>query len=147
MRGFRRRAIGRPCIDCGRPAAGTRCAIHEAEHERRRQARQPYRAVYSSAFYQRERLARIRMAGERCEALVEVALVAAGFGIPAEPYSVELVRCDGVAQEAHHTIPLSTAISYEEALAFCHRRHLRAVCWRHNPRGANAPQPTFPKEG
>lgn len=29
----------RPCLDCGKPAAGTRCPAHKAQHAREREAR------------------------------------------------------------------------------------------------------------
>ncbi len=110
--------ILRPCIDCGRPTAGSRCPKHAAERERERQARQPYRRAYESSIYRENRRIRLKRAGNRCERIVD-----------------DGRRCPNAASETHHVIPLSAAKSYEEALALCDWRNLRAVCWRHNPRG------------
>jgi len=114
----RARRIGRPCIECGRPTLGSRCEQHAAEVELERQARQPYRAAYFSGEYEAARAAAFRRAGGRCEARWPNGS-----------------RCRAPAEEAHHLVALSTASSYEEAIALCDEANLLAVCFRHNPRG------------
>ena len=106
--------IPKPCIRCGRPSAGSYCSPHE---EQIRAASMPYRRAYNSAIYRENRRIRMDHAKDRCEAMVGEA------------------RCPAAAAETHHVIPLSSARTYEEALALCDWRNLRAVCWPHNPRG------------
>jgi hypothetical protein len=115
---MRRRRIRRPCLDCGRTADGTRCDGCAAIYEAKRQARQPYRAVYGSPEYHSARRIRIKRAGGRCERILPGG-----------------TRCPRHAVETHHTIPLSSAGSYEEALALCRWELLEATCYSHNPRG------------
>lgn len=118
-------ALGRICSGCGGTSyAGPRCERCAAPVEARRRAAQPYRAAYYSSQYRAARRARLKAAGGQCEALLEHG-----------------VRCTGLAQEAHHVIPLSTARSYAEAIALCAISNLRAVCWRHNPRGGRPAAP------
>ena len=113
-----RREIRRPCLDCGRPSRGSRCPEHAAEHERERQARQPYRAAYRSDVYRENRRIRLARAGYRCERVLP-----------------DGSRCTHAAVETHHVIPLSTARSYGEALRLCDWRNLEALCRTHHPRG------------
>lgn len=113
----RRLRIPRPCLDCGRKTRnGTRCVPCSGPVEAARQARQPYRVVYRSRVYRRNRAIAIRKAGGRCVRVVDGE------------------RCIYPAQETNHRIPLSTARSLEEALALCSESNLEPVCWRHNPR-------------
>ncbi len=122
--GTRRRRIGRPCIDCGRrTTTGSRCPRHAAEHEAARQARQPYRAAYLSEEYRTARAIRLRRAGHRCERIL-----------------ADGSRCPNRATETHHTVELSTARTYEEAIALCRPELLEAVCPGHNPRGPHGPE-------
>lgn len=109
--------IPKPCLRCRRPTdGGSYCSRCEP---RVRRAAQPYRRAYSSSIYQANRAIRMKRARGRCEAVVDGA------------------RCENAASETHHVIPLSQARSYEEALALCDWPNLRAVCWRHNPRGSS----------
>jgi hypothetical protein len=114
--------IRRPCQACGIPTTGVRCSLCQGKAEAARQARQPYRAAYESPEYRKSRIAARRRSGGRCEAVD-----AAG------------ARCPSPATEAHHTVPLSTARSLDEAIALCRPELLRDVCHRHNPRGPGRP--------
>lgn len=97
------------CIDCGaRIASGSRCATHDLNIS----------AVYGSALYRSNRAIRMQYAGGRCERI-----------LPNDG------RCPEDATEAHHTVPLATARSIEEALELSDWRLLEAVCSDHNPRG------------
>ncbi len=116
-----RRTIARPCIECGRPTTGSRCRLHAVPIERARQARQVYRAAYLSVEYRTARGRRLRQAGWRCERILPSG-----------------ARCGRPAGETHHTVPLSEARDYEEALAFCRVELLEAVCSEHNPRGGHS---------
>jgi hypothetical protein len=120
----RKRSIGRPCVVCGRRTyTGSRCEVHAAQLEATRQARQPYRAAYRSAEYRAARRRRLDLAAGRCEFVDEAG-----------------VRCPRAASETHHVIPLSSAMSYDLALALCTPVNLRAVCHRHNPRPGPPPR-------
>jgi hypothetical protein len=111
----------RPCLDCGRTirgGKGSRCRDCARKAEATRQSRQPYRAAYDSPEYRSAREVRMRAAGGRCEWI-----------------RPDGSRCPDPAVETHHTIPLSTARSYDEAIALCVPELLRATCFIHNPRG------------
>jgi 5-methylcytosine-specific restriction endonuclease McrA len=64
-------AFAKPCAVCGARAlpGSNRCAAHPkpAESEAQRAERHPYRRLYTSAEYRRNRLARYQLAGGRCE--------------------------------------------------------------------------------
>lgn len=119
MKTARRRRIGRPCVDCGRPtASGSRCPSCAEPVEAARQARQIYRAAYASPEYRTARRQAMRAAGGRC-----VRILPTGE------------RCPARAQETNHRIPLSTAQTVEEAIALCRAELLEPVCFPHHPRG------------
>ncbi len=111
--------IGRPCLDCGRRTTnGSRCERCAGPVELERQSRQVYRAAYGSPEYASARRIRLRRAGYRCERILP-----------------DGTRCTASAEETNHTIPLSSARTYEEAIAFCRWELLEAVCVPHHPRG------------
>jgi hypothetical protein len=104
------------CLVCGRrTSGGSRCDVHQAREDARQQARQWYRAVYGTGVYQSNRRIRMAKAGGQCERVIQD------------------VRCIARAVECHHTMPLSTARSLDEALAFSRWELLEAVCARHHP--------------
>lgn len=108
----------RPCLDCGTVTAGQRCRDCAAAVDARRQRRQWYRFVYTTAEYRRARAAVRVRSGGRCEA------------------NVDGVRCAALAVECHHVRPLSACRSEQEAFALgTDPANLRDVCFGHNPRG------------
>src|SRR5437660_10561998 len=62
-----RMTLLKPCLDCGHLSRGSRCSVHTRTAELERQARQPYRAAYSSPEYRRARAERMKVAGGACE--------------------------------------------------------------------------------
>lgn len=112
-----RRRLQKPCLDCGALSPNTRCPRHTAIHEATRIVRQPYRAAYFTPFYREQRLIALLRAGWRCERVTDDE------------------RCPRAASETNHIVPLSTARSYDAAIALCIATNLEAVCFDHNPRG------------
>jgi 5-methylcytosine-specific restriction protein A len=58
--------VNRPCLDCGRPAEGTRCPEHQRAHQRERNAQQSTYG-YSSPRWRELRAEALRRDGYRCQ--------------------------------------------------------------------------------
>lgn len=111
----------RPCIASGCPELAqpgrSRCAVHEAERQARRDAerteREPWRAIYSTDAWRHARTAARRRACFRCE------------------YEDEYGRCltvhgHGVLLEVHHVTPLwagGDPYSLDNLIVLCPTHH------------------------
>lgn len=115
--------IPKPCIRCGASTDGSYCERCAGPVTRQRDARQPYRAGYTTPEYRRARRAAFARSGGQCEAILP-----------------DGTRCPQPALEAHHLTPLSSATTVEALLALNVEANLAAVCRAHNPRGGAVAQ-------